>query len=192
MKIQYPEYELVLDKVEHYYNLPLINFSITITFWPFKYHSLSLNKHYNLTDLAQYLYLTTSLKTIRKHDPYSCTWLPPKYHLMAVSYPTYVPLNIAQIPSCFHFSNTHICEQVFLTPQNTKHTPESAIHYDIDTNLIKQLCNITNYPLLFPQTILLDSGSELHLANLLLPLTFFCIHEKQISMMTEAQAMIGT
>ena len=26
LNIHYPEYELVLDKVEHYYNLPLINF----------------------------------------------------------------------------------------------------------------------------------------------------------------------
>ena len=26
LKVHYPEYELVLDKVEHYYNLPLINF----------------------------------------------------------------------------------------------------------------------------------------------------------------------
>ena len=26
LKFHYPEYELVLDKVEHYYNLPLINF----------------------------------------------------------------------------------------------------------------------------------------------------------------------
>ena len=33
LKVYHPEYELVLDKVEHYYNLPLINFKYDMIYF---------------------------------------------------------------------------------------------------------------------------------------------------------------
>ena len=110
----------------------------------------------------------------------SYTWLHPKHQLLAMSYSTYVPLDIANIHNCFHFGNTYFCEQVFLTQHSTKHTCENAIYYELDIDMIKWLCNFSYYPSLIPEPTVLDSGSKLLLANLPLPWTFFCTHEKQI------------
>ena len=106
--------------------------------------------------------------------------LHPKHQLLAMRYSTYVPLDIAHIHDCFHFGNTYFCVQVFLTQHSTKHTCENTIYNELDIDMFKQLCNFTYFPSLIPEPTVLDSGSELLLANLSLPWTFFCTHEKQI------------
>ena len=155
-----------------------------MTFWLFKYPLFV--KHYTQQALSLYNLRTVPVpyhinaRLSENMEPSSYTWLHHKHQLLAMSYSTYVPLDIANIHNCSHFGNTYFCEQVFLTQHSTKHTCESAIYYESDIDMIKQLCNFTYYPSLIPEPTALDSGSKLLLANLPLPWTFFCTHEKQI------------
>ena len=150
LKVHYPDYELVSDKVEHYYNLPAINFKYDNDILPIQIPLFV--KHY--TQHALYLYNLRAVpvpyhinaRLSENMDPSSYTWLHPKHQLIAMSYSTYVPIDIACVHNCFYFGNTYFCEQVFLIQHSTKHTCESAIYYELNINMIKQLCNFTYYP----------------------------------------------
>ena len=75
-----------------------------------------------------------------------------------------------------HFGNTYFCEQVFLAKHRTNHACNSAICYELDTNLIKQLCNFTYYPSLMHEPTVLGSGLQFDKCPL--PWTFSCTPEK--------------
>ena len=129
-KVHYPEYELLLDKVEHYYNLLLINFkyddflAIQIPLFVKHYTQQALS-FYNIRTVPVPYHINA--KFSEDMEPSSYTWLHPKHQLLPMSYSTYVLLDTANIHNCFHFGNTYFCEQVFLTQHSTKCTCESAI-----------------------------------------------------------------
>ena len=67
-----------------------------------------------------------------------------------------------------------------LISDSTGHTCESALFYNLEIAIIKTLCVFTYYATLNPDPVVLDSGSQLLLANMPTPWTFFCTHEDQI------------
>ena len=99
---------------------------------------------------------------------------------VTVIYTTYIPLGHVEIQNCFEFGNMYFCEQNFITHHSTGHTCESAIFYNLEIAIIKTLCTFTYYATLNPDPVVLDSGSQLLLANMPTPWTFFCTHENQI------------
>ena len=103
-----------------------------------------------------------------------------KHDLLAMSYSTYIPLDHVEIQNCFKFGNMYFCEQSFITHHSTGHTCESAIFYNLEIAIIKTLCVFTYYATLNSDPVVLDSGSQLLLANMPTPWTFFCTHEDQI------------
>ena len=110
----------------------------------------------------------------------SYTQFQPKHDLLAMSYSTYIPLDHVEIQNCFKFGNMYFCEQSFITHHSTGHTCESAIFYNLEITIIKTLCTLTYYATLNSDSVVLDSGSQLLLANMPTPWTFFCTHENQI------------
>ena len=83
LKVHYPEYELVLDKVEHYYNLPLINFKYDNDFLAIQIPLFV--KHYTQQALSLYNIITVPVpyhinaRLSENMEPSSYTWLHPKH-----------------------------------------------------------------------------------------------------------------
>jgi hypothetical protein len=181
----YPEYELVMNSVQEYYDLPLTKFQyhknqivIQVPLYIRHYQQNPLDV-YNLQTVHVPYNMNQKLK-VDNPSPAPYTKLTPKSNLLAMSYSTYISLNYDQLHNCYHFGDLYLCQQTLLTQHSSKHTCESAIFYKLPHEVIQSLCNFTYFPNLIPPARLLDSGTEVLLSNIPLPWTFYCAQERKV------------
>ena len=187
---EFLQYTLVLSLAELYYNIPMVKFmflgnmlGVHIPLFVQHHTQKALDLYHLQTVPVPYNINQELIEDQSKgnHEmDQSHTQLQPKHDLLAMSYSTYIPLDHVEIQNCFKFGNMYFCEQSFITHLSTGHTCESAIFYNLEIAIIKTLCTFTYYATLNPDPVVLDSGSQLLLANMPTPWTFFCTHENQI------------
>ena len=190
LRKEFPQYTLALSLAELYYNIPMIKFMFLGNMlgvhipWFVQHHTQKALDLYHLQTVPVPYHINQELiedQSKGNHEmDQSYTQLQPKHDLLAMSYSTYIPLDHVEMQNCFKFGNIYFCEQSFITHHSTGHTCESAIFYNLKIAIIKTLCVFTYYATLNPDPVVLDSGSQLLLANMPTPWTFFCIHEDQI------------
>ncbi len=139
VKNRYPEYTVVMDQVQQYFDLPLVRFTchkeqlvLQIPVYIQHYTENPLDLYYLHTvpvplNINQQLLAT-------KMEPHPYTQIHPKEPLLALSYSTYVPLTEKDLHNCYHFGKYYLCEHTFLSQRSSTHTCESAIYHNLPRN----------------------------------------------------------
>ena len=73
----------------------------------------------------------------------------------------YVQLEIEELFMCKQISHIYFCEELFLVKHKTKHSCESALFYNLDSELIRQNCKFKFYYNTSVIPSVLDGGSEI-------------------------------
>ena len=79
---------------------------------------------------------------------------------------TYITLRHLELRTCKKIGYEFYCKELFVVKHKTSYSCESAIYFNLDTDIIKENCNFKFY---FNKTditpIILDGGDEIVLAN---------------------------
>ena len=85
---------------------------------------------------------------------------------IALNAETYISLQQQELRTCKRIGYEFYCEELFMVKHKTKYSCESAIHFNLGTNTIKENCNFRFY---YNKTditpTVLDGGNEIILAN---------------------------
>ena len=182
---KYPDYELVIDEVHQYYNLPLISFD-------YQEGILGIQIPLFIKQRLQEPLVLFNIKSIpvpfhvndvlvdENESKYTYNQVPTTTEILAMSSDTNINLDYKELSQCIKFLILDFCEQLFLMKHTSEHTCESPIYHNESPNIIKDKCNIQYYPDLNPEPAILDAGNYLLLGNLPLPWTIICNHNDQI------------
>ena len=182
---KYPEYELVIDQVHEYYNLPFVSFDYQEGILGIQiplFIKLKLQEPlylYNIRSIPVPFHINQDMIDETESE-FTYTHVAPSTELLAMSSDTYINLEKNQLEQCIKFGMVYFCEQLLLIKHNSEHTCESAIYHYQNADIIKEKCNIRYYPYLDPEPAILDAGNHLLLGNLPKPWTFLCHHNDQI------------
>ena len=85
---------------------------------------------------------------------------------IALNSETYMSLRQQELRTCKRIGYEFYCEDLFVVKHKTSYSCESAIYFNLDTNIIKENCNFRFY---YNKTDIipteLDGGNEIILAN---------------------------
>ena len=82
---------------------------------------------------------------------------------------------------CKQIRHTYYCEELFLIKHKTKHSCESAIFYNLTTDVVYSVCQFDYFynTTVTPST--LDGGSNIILANMLSPKRLICTKDSPMA-----------
>jgi hypothetical protein len=182
----YYGYEMVMTKVQEYYDLPIVSFA-------YQEGLLLINIPIYIKPIQQKLLTLYSVRTVpvpfhirHEHDidptqnQNSYTWYKPTKEVLGMSDTNFISLNMDQLDTCVKHGNTYLCEGLMLMRQSDTHNCESAIFWDLPPEVVKQKCKFHYYKRLVPEPTILDTGNEVLLAGLPLPWKFLCNHDQEI------------
>ena len=179
LKIQYPNYELVVSKVHDYYNLPFSTFAcqgntlmVHISFYikPINLESLYM---YEIKSIPVPYHMDEELIEETESN-YTYTKIKQFTEILAMGSNSQINLDCNQLVHCIQYNILFFCEQIFLAKVGNEHTCESAIYTHQNSKMIQQKCDIEYYPDLNPEPELLNAGNYLFLGNFPLPWNYFC------------------
>ena len=166
LQITNPDYDLVLDRLHLYYNMPLVTFSID------KDMNLIIQfpvfvQPYTQKPLIIYQLETVPVPFIDKNtNPQSYMHLQARKPYIALNVETYISLRQQELRSCKRIGYEFYCEDLFIVKHKSSYSCESAIYFNLTTDIIKNNCNCDFY---FNKTDITptvsDEGDEMVLAN---------------------------
>ena len=89
----------------------------------------------------------------------------------------YMQLRIQELRMCKQIRHTYYCEELFLVKHISKHNCESAIFYNLTSDVVYSVCQFDYY---FNTTVIpsvLDGSTHILLANMLSPKRLVCSHD---------------
>ena len=96
----------------------------------------------------------------------SYTHLQVKKPYIALNSKMFISLQQQELRTCKRIGYEFYCEELFVVKHNTKYSSESAIYFNLGTDIIKENCNFRFY---YNKTditsTVLDGGNEIILAN---------------------------
>ena len=96
----------------------------------------------------------------------SYTHLHVKKPYIALNTETYITLRQQELRSCKKIGNKFYCEELFIVKYKSSHSCESAIYFNLTTDIIRKNCNFNFYYNKTDITLtVLDGGNEIILAN---------------------------
>ena len=166
LQVKSPDYDLVLDRLHLYYDMPLVTFGIdkdinlVIQFPVFI-------QPYTPKPLILYQLETVPVLVLVKNtkaQPY--THLQVRKPYIALNSETYISLQQQKLRSCKRIGYEFYCKELFVVKHKSSYSCESAIYFNLTTYIIKSNCNFDFY---FNRTditpAVLDGGDEIDLAN---------------------------
>ena len=161
-----PDYTLVLDRLHLYYDMQLVifgidsNMNLVIQFPVFI-------QPYMQKPLILYQLETVPVPVLDLNmKAQSYTHLRIKKPYIALNSETYITLRQEELTSCKKIGYEFYCEELFVVKHRSSYSCESAIYFNLTTNIIKNNCNFDFY---FDKTdvtpTVLDGGDEIVLAN---------------------------
>ena len=93
---------------------------------------------------------------------------------IAINHDHYIQLRIQELRMCKQIRHTYYCKELFLVKHKSKHSCESAIFYNLTSDVLYSVCHFKYY---YNTTVTpsgLDGGSHILLANMLSPKRLFC------------------
>ena len=161
-----PDYTLVLDRLHLYYDMQLVTFSID------KDLNLVVQFPVFIQPYTQKPLIVYQLETFpvpildRNIDAQSYTHLQVRKPYIALNSESYISLRQQEFRSCKRISCEFYCEDRFVVKHRSSYSCESAIYFNLTTDIIKGNCNFDFY---FNKTnitpTVLDGGDEIVLAN---------------------------
>ena len=167
LQIANPDYDLVLDRLHLYYDMPLITFSID------KDMDLTIQFTVFVQLYTQKLLILYQLETVpvpildKDTEAQSYMHLQIRKPFIALNSEMYISLRQQQLRLCKRIGYEFYCEELFIVKHKFSFSCESAIYFNLTIDIIKNNCNFNFY---FNKTditpTMLDGGDELALANL--------------------------
>ena len=87
-------------------------------------------------------------------------------HYLAINDDYYIQLRIQELRMCKQIRHTYYCEEIILVKHKSKHNCESAIFYNLTSEVVYSVCQFNYYNTSVTPSIL-DGGSHILLANML-------------------------
>ena len=161
-----PDYALVLERLHLYYDMQLVTFGIDrdmnlviqfpVFIQPYIQKPLIL---YRL-EIVPVPILDTNT------EAQSYTHLHVNKPYLALNSETYIPLTHQELRSCKKIGNEFYCEELFIVKHKSSYSCESAIYFNLTTDIIRNNCNFHFYYNKTDVTpTVLDGGDEIILAN---------------------------
>ena len=166
LQITNPDYDLVLDRLHLYYDMPLITFGID--------KDMNLNiqfpifvQPYTQKPLILYQLETVPIPILDKHTKaQSYTHLQIRKPYIALNSETYISLRQQELRSCKRIGYEFYCKELFIVKHKSNYSCKSAIYFNLTMDIIKNNCNFKFH---FNNTditpTMLDGGDEIVLAN---------------------------
>ena len=95
----------------------------------------------------------------------SYTLLQPRKPYTALNSETYMALRQQELRTCKRTGYKFYCKELFVVKHKTSYNCESAIYFNLDTNIIKENCDFKFYNKTDILPTVLDGGDEIILAN---------------------------
>ena len=161
-----PDYALVLDRLHLYYNMQLVTFGIDremnlVIQFPVFIHP------YIQTPLTLYQLETVPVAILDTNtDGQSYTHLHVNKLYIALNSETYISLTQQELRSCRKIGDEFYCKELFIVKHKSSYSCESAINFNLSTDIIGNNCNFDFYYNKTDVTpTVLDGGDEIILAN---------------------------
>ena len=161
-----PDYALVLNRLHLYYDMHLVTFGIdremnlVIQFLVFI--QLCIQKPLTLYQLET---VPVPILDTNK-DAQSYTHLHVNKPYIALNSETYISLTQQELRSCKKIGHEFHCKELFVVKHKSSYSCESAIYFNLSTDIIKNNCNFDFYYNKTDVTpTVLDGGYEIILAN---------------------------
>ena len=166
LQITNPNYDLVLDRLHLYYDMQLVTFGID------KDMNLVIQFPVFIKPYTQKPLILCQLETVpvpildKNTKAQSYMHLQVKKPYIALNLETYISLRQQELRSCKKISYEFYCEEHFVVKHRSSYSCESAIYFNLTTDIIKNNCNFDFY---FNKTditpTVLDGSNEIILAN---------------------------
>ena len=166
LQITNPDYDLVIDRLHLYYDMPLKTFSID------KNMNLIIQFPIFVQPYSQKPLLLYQLEMVPIHildqniKAQSYTHLQIKKPYIALNSETYISLRQQELRSCKRIGYEFYCEKLFILKHKSSYSCESGIYFNLTIDIIKNNCNFKFY---FNKTditpTVLDGGDEIVWAN---------------------------
>ena len=166
LQVTNPDYDLVLDRLHLYYDMPLVTFGID------KDMNLIIQFPIFIQPYTQKPLILYQLETVpipildRNTKAQSYMHLQFRKPYIALNSETYISLRQQELRACKRICYEFYCEELFVVKHKSSYSCESAIYFNLTTDIIKSNCNFDFY---FNETditpTVLDGGDEIVLAN---------------------------
>ena len=136
------DYELVIKRLLLYYDMKLATFGID------KDRNLIIQfpvliQPYTQKPLILYQIKTALVPIIDQNtQANSYMHLQIKKMYIALNSETYITITLQELRTCKRIGYEFYCEEVFVVKHKTKYSCESAIYFNLDTDIIKENCKI--------------------------------------------------
>ena len=161
-----PDYTLVLDRLHLYYNMQLVTFGID------KDINLVIQFLVFIEPYTQKPFILYQLETVpvpildTNTEAQSYTYLKVKKPYLALNSETYISLTNQELRSCKEIGNKFYCEELIIVKHKSSYNCESAIYFNLTTDIIRNNCNFDFYYNKTDVTpTVLDGGNKIILAN---------------------------
>ena len=161
-----PEYKLVFDKLHVYYDMPLVTFGID------RNMNLIIQFPIFIQPYIQEPLLLYQIETVpvpildTNTEAHSYAHLQVYKPYIALNKETYISLTNEELRSCKAIGKMFYCEELFVVKHKSSYSCESAIYFNLMTDIIKDNCNFDFYynkSDIIPTV--LDGSNEIILAN---------------------------
>ena len=166
LQISNPDYDLVLDRLHLYYDMQLVTFGID------KDMNLVIQFPVFIQPYTQEPLILFQLETVpvlildRNARAQSYMHLQVRRPYIALNSETCVSLRQQELRSCKRIGYEFYCEELFVVKHKFSYSCQSAIYFNLTTDIIKNNCNFDFY---FHKTdiapTVLDGGDEIVLTN---------------------------
>ena len=178
---RHPDYVLAIPQASSYYDMRLVTFGVDdenrlVVCFPI------FVKDYSREAFTLYQIETVPVPIVDTNleaNSYSQAMVNKPY--IATNDDYYIQLVMEELFMCKQIKQIYFCEEIFLVKHKTKHSCESALFYNLSSNLIKQNCD---FKYMFNASVIpavLDGGSHIVLANMLPEKRLICAYDQGLA-----------
>ena len=161
-----PDYTLVLERLHLYHNMQLVTFGINRDMNLVIHFPVFIQLHIQKPSVLYQLETVPFPILDTNTEAQSYTHLHVNKPYLALNSETYISLTHQELRSCKMIGNEFYCEELFIVKHKSSYSCESAIYFNLTTDIIRNNCNFDFY---YNKTdvapTVLDGGDEIRLAN---------------------------
>ena len=167
LQITNQDYDLVIDRLHLYYDMPLITFGIDKNMNLIIQFPIFVQPYTQKPLILYQLEMVPTPILDQNIKAQSYTHLQIEKPYIALNSETYISLRQQELRSCKRIGYEFYCEELFVVKHKSSYSCESAIHFNLTIDIIKNNCNFKFYFIKTDITpTVLDGGDEIVLANL--------------------------
>ena len=170
----HPDYVLAIDHVTAYYDMKLATFGVDHENNMIIAFPIFVKDH---TSKPKTLYEIETVKvSMPNKNKAASSYSEVKYSkpYLAINNDYYIQLRIHELRMCKQIRHTYYCEELFLVKHKSKHNCESAIFYNLTSDVVYSVCQFKYFYNSTVTCSFLDGGSLILLANILSPKRLVC------------------